>query len=83
LKADGSLLAASWMKDKNYLEIDLPKDWNNIFFKPPPIKRQSAKMERAKNAQKLEAEKWENTGRNTMRISRKMWSSYLMQAQNR
>ena len=36
-----------------------------------------------KNAQKSEAEKWENTGRNTMRTSRRMRSSYRMQAQNR
>ena len=36
-----------------------------------------------KNAQKSEAEVWENTERNTTRTLRKMRSSYRMQAQNR
>src|SRR5690606_37465447 len=36
-----------------------------------------------KKAQKSEAELWENTERNTMRILRRMRSSYRMQAQNR
>ena len=74
LKAVNLVLGETWPTDRTF---------NDINREHVKILDNLLRWKERKHAWEMEAELWENTGRNTMKISRRMRSSYRMPAPNR